>query len=300
MHLIPLALCWLSLASRVVSSGQVPLGTKAARRYNVTLGFDDLHTNSSGIGFHPSSPSSASFAYQNLFFDSFTVKNVAKALPDLDSPIDIMCATSAPNALFGKRKPGYPWPHISLHDLALPFDHPRDNVTFNMKSITFSPTGTIEGENGKTLVQIQMTLMKLPTSESRPSEFPGIIHGEPAYSSGNGIYSIGYLWGPGSHQSVKLDFEQIREYYKGFAANVDVIETTAIVIRYNDKANRWEQDSDWEFCLDDVSIEVVDGDNGQEAYDFAQEQVARLTFRHVDEDMFVSAPELGEELMRDL
>ena len=301
MRVISSILLWLSLPASITGDAQIPIQDKHSKKHNLTLNFDDLSTNGSGIGFKPS-PSAASFSYEDLFFESFTVKNVAKALPDLDSPIDIMCASSAPNAIFGKRLPGYPWPHMSLHDLTLPFHRPRANVSFNMLSLSLSPTGNITGENGNTFAQLTILLMRLPPDPPPPGTtpaWPGLVRGQPGYSFAQHIYQIGILFGPGAHESINFSFEQWKQYIPGFGEGVDVLEMYAEVFKVNEKKRMWEVDSEWEFCVDDVRIEVVEGESS-ESSPYEKGHMQRLTVQRLDDGLLVPAQELGEQILKDL
>ena len=70
-------------------------------------------------------------------------------------------------------------------------------------------------------------------------------------------------FGTGAHESIRIDFENIRKYITGFAEGVDVIEMYAEVYEANKKNMQWELKGDWEFCADDVSVEVVEGEDCQ-------------------------------------
>ena len=255
--------------------------------------FDDLPTNDTGVGH-----SSSSLPYKNVFVEGYTVKNVAKALPDLGSPVDIMCASSAPNALFGSRQHGAPWPHVSLHDLALPHDHPRDNVTFNMRSLTISPTGNIPGEPGDTLVQILIYLIQLPNEASPDGGYPGMFRGEPDYI-GRQVFGLGMLFGVGPHESTLIDYDLIRSVITGYGNKVDVMEIYAEKFTLNEKKQLWEIDGDWEFCIDDVKVEVVEGEKEQtDRFEPSRQQMTWVW--PLSDGVLMPECELGSKIMGDL
>ena len=228
---------------------------------------------------------------------------MAKALDDLPSPVDLLCASSAPNALFAKRKPGYPWPHISLHDLTLPPAHHRSNVTFNMRSVMLSPTGSVPGELYKGMAGISLILTKLPpqppVSENLPaSSWPGLLRGVPVYPSN--FYQLMAFFGVGATPNIMVDFEDIRRNVKGFAMGVDVLEMYAEVYKVNEKKNRWELVDEWEFCLDDLAVEVVEGGaDDAEGPDEEGEQHT-VAVQYLADGQMVDAQKLGEEILRDL
>ncbi|KAI1610068.1 hypothetical protein EDD36DRAFT_422139 [Exophiala viscosa] len=263
MHATKVLLCWLGVVTAIAAYEQLYMGDEHQSSSNLTLNFDDLETNSSGIGFDPWT-SQAPLHYKDLYFQSFTVVNVAKALNSLPDPVDILCAASAPNALFSSRREGYVWPRFSLHNLT-DVDQPRNpNVTFDMRSLTFSPTGRIPGTPGKVLVLIRLTLVKLPPDPPTgvvPPEtsFPGLVRGAPTnLPPGKHIYQLSLVFGPGEHPSVTLNYDIFRRSVPGFGRNVDVMEVYAELLRRDEEGTAWRSDGDWQLCLDDIVIDVVE------------------------------------------
>jgi len=192
------------------------------------------------------------------------VVNVAKALKSLPDPVDVLCAASAPNALFSSRKEGFVWPRFSLHNLT-DVDQPRNpNITFDLRSLTFSPTGNIPGKPGQVYVLVRLTLVKLPPDPPTgviPPElsFPGLVRGAPAnLPPGKHIYQLTMLFGPGAHPSVKLNYDTIRRSVPGFGCNVDVLEVYAELIRRNEEGTAWRLGGDWQLCLDDIVIDFIE------------------------------------------
>ncbi|KAK4946396.1 hypothetical protein LTR10_014594 [Elasticomyces elasticus] len=260
MHATTLLLCCIGVVTVVATHEQVYMGDNHHSPLNLTLDFDDLKTNSSGIGFDPWT-SQEPLHYKDLYFQSFTVVNVAKALNSLPDPVDLLCAASAPNALFSSRREGYVWPRFSLHNLA-DSDQPRNpNITFDMRSLTFSPTGKIPGPPGKVLVLVRLTLIKLPPDPSTgvvPPGFPGLVRGTPSVPAGKHIHPLSILFGSGTHQSIKLNYDTLRRSVPGFGRNVDVFEAYGELYRRNEEDNAWRVEGDWQLCLDDIVIDVVE------------------------------------------
>ncbi|KIV82961.1 hypothetical protein PV11_05023 [Exophiala sideris] len=262
MHAITFLLCCLGVVTAVAIHEQEYMGDKHQSSTNLTLDFDDLENNSSGIGFDPwTSPKP--LHYRDLYFQSFTVVNVAKALNSLPDPVDVFCAASAPNALFSSRKEGYVWPRFSLHNLTAA-DQPRNpNITFDMQSLTFSPTGKIPGPPGKVLVLVRLTLIKLPPDPPGGvfppgASFPGLVRGTPILPVGKHIYQLSVLFGSGAHQSIKLDYNILRRSIPGFGSHVDVFEVYAELYRRNEEDNAWYVEGDWQLCMDDIVTDVVE------------------------------------------
>ncbi|KAJ9638043.1 hypothetical protein H2204_004634 [Knufia peltigerae] len=298
------------------NSDQIPLGENEShhgkKRYNVTLNFDDIETNSSGIGFDPwvGDPNEA-LEYNGVYFQSFKVVNVAKALPDLPDPSDLLCASSAPNALFSSRKPGYPWPRLSLHNLGRRRYDPDDthNRTFDMRTVTLRPTGNVSVEGHDVFVGVQLNLMKLPTSKES-SGFPSLFRGSPDIPQGSNVWRAALLlFGGGPMQSFKVDFQRFAKIIPGFGTGVDTFEVVADFYIWDDEKEFWRLQGDWEVCVDDVELEMVKGGQDHDEENAGQQSDEdddddKLLFLTVnddgDGDVVVGDQVLGRQLWEQL
>ncbi|KIW11457.1 hypothetical protein PV08_10757 [Exophiala spinifera] len=287
------------LVARVASaSDQVPITENGGRRYNLTMNapkrgvvnnigqFDDIETDSSGIGFDPWTDPDP-LHYRDVYFQSFKVVNVAKAFDSLPDPADLLCASSAPNALFSSRKPGYPWPRFSLHDLGRRYD-PDDtgNATFNVRTVTLRPTGDVSVGDHDVFVSVQLNLMRLPTprSSSSSSGFPGLFRGSPDVPRGSRVWRAAlFLFGGGPMQSFKIDFERFAKIVPGFGRGVDTFEVFADFYIWDDDGGLWLPQGDWEVCVDDVELEMVKGGGQDDLGDDGREDDDELLFLTVDE-----------------
>jgi hypothetical protein len=87
-----------------------------------------------------------------------------------------------------------------------------------------------------------------------------MVRGSPSpYPLGHRVFQFGILLAAGEHESFKIDFDLVRERVPGYATGVDVIEITSDVYGLNERKGRWEHVSAWEFCMDDIKLEIVDG-----------------------------------------
>ncbi len=279
----------------------------------MALQFDDIPTNSSGIGFDPWKQSKP-LHYNDLFFQSFTVVNVAKARDSLPHPIDLLCASSAPNALFSSRKAGYPWPRFSFHDLSGHPTKPQDaNITFNMRSVTLSPTGNVSAGDDRVLVGLRISLLKLPSDGSGSSlqdatsaqaDFPGLVRGSPSIPQGAHVSQLLVAFGPGPHQSVKLDYERFARVIPGFGQGVDVLEVVADLYRWDEAKQSYRIDGNWQVCLDDIEIEVVQPKKKEEEdesmLESMQGQETRLFLAVAEDGRLIDDKERGEKLWREI
>ncbi|KAK5190494.1 hypothetical protein LTR99_008831 [Exophiala xenobiotica] len=325
MRALSVIILWTSLlaVAAVAQEQQIRLDEDYGKKYNVTLNFDDIPTNSSGIGFDPDTQSNP-LHYNDLYFQSFTVVNVAKARDSLPDPIDLLCASSAPNALFSSRKAGHPWPRFSFHDLSKPPKAGDANVTFNMRSLTLSPTGNVSGPghgNDQVLLNLRISLLRLPSYDESGSGssrdgswgtgFPGLIGGSPSIPQGAHIYQLIVVFGPGRHQSVKIDYSRFTRIIPGYGQGVDIGEVVADLYRWDKAKHRWYLVGDWEVCLDDVEIEVVQGgkkrDKEEEEEDGSilentdtQGRESRLFMTVTEDGRLIDDKERGEKLWREM
>ncbi|KAK5226605.1 hypothetical protein LTR47_008833 [Exophiala xenobiotica] len=326
MRALSVIILWTSLlaVAAVAQEQQIRLDEDHGKRYNVTLNFDDIPTNSSGIGFDPDTQSNP-LHYNDLYFQSFTVVNVAKARHSLPDPIDLLCASSAPNALFSSRKAGHPWPRFGFHDLSKPPKAGDANVTFNMRSLTLSPTGNVSGPgdgNDQVLLNLRISLLRLPSydesgsSSSRDGSwgtgFPGLIGGSPSIPQGAHVYQLIVVFGPGRHQSVKIDYSRFTRIIPGYGQGVDIGEVVADLYRWDKAKHRWYLVGDWEVCLDDIEIEVVQRGKKRDKEEEEEEdgsiledtdtqgRESRLFMTVTEDGRLIDDKERGEKLWREM
>ena len=226
--------------------------------------FDDLPTNSSGVGFHPTDPKQAALSYKGVYLQSFTLLNASSAnLTKLDKT----CSKSWPNSIFASRKEGYAWPRISLHDLSKPKselakDVQKSDRTFSIASLHLKSTGNITGTREDTFGVIDFTMMKLvpdPRDEPIPPEagYPGIVRGEPLPLSIGNVSNWGLVFPPGTLEGISLNLREI--FGDEFGKGVDVIEVTSQIYREDKKTRNFYPAEDWEFCLDDIVLDIAEG-----------------------------------------
>ncbi|KAJ9606816.1 hypothetical protein H2200_008826 [Cladophialophora chaetospira] len=287
MHLSQILLCWLGLgAATAIGHEQEYIGSDHLDKYNLSLTFDDLPTNASGIGYNGET-NYTPLHYGDLYFQSFTVVNVAKAQEDLPNPVDLLCASSAPNALFSHRHASNPWPRFSLHSLTDP-SLPRDpNVTFTMRSIDISPVGSIP-QNG--LVIIWLNLLKLPPDDALDGgknilPWPELAGGAPIYAQGR-IFQLVAFFGPGPHPNVYINYDNFRRYNPEMGTKVDTFEVYAQLLKRSGPNEPYSVVADWEICLDNVVVEIA-----KKAGDKDDEEAGGASVR-----TFVLAGENGEVL----
>jgi hypothetical protein len=95
---------------------------------------------------------------------------------------------------------------------------------------------------------------------------------------------VGIFFGPGSHVGFPINLRGGR-----VGAGVDVIEITADVMRLDKKRFRWTVAEDWEVCLDDIVLEIVEKsspkqEGGVDAYPFAHSVVGIKADESLDLD----------------
>ena len=230
--------------------------------------FDDLPTNSSGVGFHPSDPKQAALSYKGVYLQSFTLLNASSAnLTELDKT----CSNSWPNSIFASRKEGYAWPRISLHDLSKPQSDLVEDVrkldrTFSIASLYLRATGNITGSREDTIGIIDFTEMRLdPDPKKSPitpeAGYPGVFRGEPFYLSIGNVTSWGVFIPPGAHVGLAVDLKQI--FGDDFGKGVDVIEVTSQIYRKDKQTPIFYPAEDWEVCLDDIVLEIAEGNSSK-------------------------------------
>ena len=228
--------------------------------------FDDLPTNSSGVGFYPTDPKQPALRYKGVYLQSFMLLNASSA--DLTN-LDKTCSSSWPNSIFASRKEGYAWPRISLHDLSKPpselaEDVLKSNRTFSIASLHIKATGNVTGTREDTIGVIDFTMMKLvpdPRDGPIPPEagFPGIVQGEPLPVSIANVTSWGLVFPPGAIEGISLNIKEI--FGDEFGKGVDVIEVTSQIYRKDKKSPNFYPSEDWEFCLDDIVLDIAEGDS---------------------------------------
>ncbi|OAP57696.1 hypothetical protein AYL99_08434 [Fonsecaea erecta] len=292
MHFCVTLLGWFSLVTAVVAysygheqgiigGGGGGVTTATTSRHNLTLNFDDLPTNASGIGYDPST-NSTPLQCGDLYFQSFTVVDVAKALKDLPDPVDVLCATSAPNALFGHRRSAgrhHPYPRLSVHPLTDP-SLPRDpNVTFDMRSMSVSPTGRVPPD---ALVMIWLNLLKLPPDESFSGgrgggggksplpPFPELSRGAEIWPQGR-VYQLVGIFGPGRHPNLRIDWDSMRRQIPHMGTKVDTFELYGQLFTREGPSEPYRPRGDWELCLDDVAVVIVRKTGSQNPDDQAED-----------------------------
>ena len=198
--------------------------------------------------------------------------NVAEST--LEDPSDLVCAHSAPNALFGKVTEGLPWPRISLADLSRPFHRPSDDgkpkpqSTFSLVKLHIKPTGNSPGEPGKGFVVVSVNMFKLPPDPlqghigdgtTAGDVFPGVVRGGPVTTPYTyaGLYMV-FAAGPISHSE---GFAPREWFGEDWGRGVDVMEFTAMsMVLVNETTNDWRQEP-WGICVDDLVVEVVKADD---------------------------------------
>ncbi|KIX99360.1 uncharacterized protein Z520_04936 [Fonsecaea multimorphosa CBS 102226] len=278
--------------------------------------FDDLATNASGIGYDPPS-NSTPLHCSDLYFQSFSVVNVAKAhqqhrLPD---PVDLLCATSAPNALFAHRRPGpdHPWPRFSLHPLTNPSLARDPNVTFDMISMSVSPTGNIPQD---AMVIVWLNLLKLPPNLNNvPSEgggragrlpFPELSRGAPGWPEGR-LYQLIAFFGPGPHPSMNIEWGRFRRQIPRMGTKVDTFEMYAQFFERKGPSEPYLEKGDWEVCLDDVAVEIArkvgrekDDEDEYPRGGSSETELGRMFLFAGQDGDFIDDQERGERLMREL
>jgi hypothetical protein len=226
---------------------------------SLTIQFDDLPTNTSGVGFHPTDPKAEAVSYKDLYFQSFTLLNPSSAnLTHLDQT----CSRSWPNAVFASRKPGFAWPRISLYDLSKPkseLEQETSKGTFGLVSLWIRPTGIVPGARDKTITLIQITLLPLHSvvsgDENSKEGYPGIIRGQPQNYPTANVSSIG-MTSPGGIGMPGFQLNVRRIFGDRFAIGADVMGITAQVFRRDSKTNIWNVAEDWEFCIDNIELEI--------------------------------------------
>ncbi|OQU98503.1 hypothetical protein CLAIMM_04279 [Cladophialophora immunda] len=302
MRLCTTLLGWFSLVMAVaLANKQEFIGGDDVSSYNLTLHFDDLSTDESGIGYNPKT-NSTPLHCGDLYFQSFTVVNVAKAQKHLPDPVDLLCADSAPNALFSRRRAGHPWPRFSLHSLTDP-SLPRDpNVMFNMRSVSISPTGSIPQD---ALVIIWLNFLKLPPDEwlgqgEEHRSFRDLLEGEPPWPKGR-LYQLIAFFGPGPHPNLRIDWDSLRMRLPDIATKVDTFEVYGQLLQRAGPNEPYLVQGDWELCLDDVAVEIVRKTGRDEHQDSQETRNPRRVFVFADEDgSAIGVQKRAEKLIREL
>jgi hypothetical protein len=238
--------------------------------------------------------------YHDMYFQSFTVVDVVKARNELPDPADILCANSAPIALFSRRRKGQPWPRFSLHSLTDP-SLPRDpNVTFTMRSIEVSATGRIPNNS---IAFVWFNMIKLPPDDSlqhgkQPPVFPGLFRDAPWYMAGR-FYQILVYFGPGPHTTFHIDWEILRSFLPGFGTKIDTFEIYGQLLKRNGPNEPYLEAGDWEVCVDDVDVQVVRKVPQPGEGESTGTASGRLfMFPGSDEDLILSQED-GEKLMEE-
>ena len=267
----------VSLAALSLGQQQHAIETEHKHAYNITLDvststaafsllkivqFDDLPTNKSGVGFHPTNPKEKAFHYNDVFFQSFTLLNASSANI---SSLDKQCSRSWPNSIFASRKAGYAWPRISIHDLSLPPSDLAESIrnshrTFGLVSLWLKPVGNITGSVSNTLGTISATMMRLnpdPRGEPLPpGTLPEIVQGEPVPLPIGSVSGFGVMFPPSFREGLPLNLRAV--FGPTWGTGVDVMEITSQILRKNEETMLWEVAEDWEVCLDDIKLEIVD------------------------------------------
>ena len=128
-----------------------------------------------------------------------------------------------------------------------------------------SPTGFVPGKVGESLVQVVLTMLKLPPDPTDPNHpnapgpcFPDLVHGAPwSYFGTQHTYQLYFFLPPGEHISRKWNIKDL--FYEGFGRGVDVVQITAQWVHIEEDDNgmrRWSELVDWEMCADDFVFEV--------------------------------------------
>ena len=190
--------------------------------------------------------------------------------PPLIDIHDISCQTSYPNALFGSWSSGkeaQSWPRLSLRDLDAGHDLPaaKENASFNVISLTMSPVGFVPGAELEYIgVEITVNFLRMPKASSVPLStssqitLPGFVPGEPIRDRNLTFSVLTVRYSAGWHRSLPI---YLREHFgPDFASGVDVIEIYGQALKTNE-AGGVVYGEDWPFCIDDVLLELVEGEN---------------------------------------
>jgi hypothetical protein len=107
-------------------------------------------------------------------------------------------------------------------------------------------------------VVIFIDMLKLPPDPlERNGGWPGLVRGTPVYTNRTAA-GVGIGFFPGPHLPVR--FKPTRWFGEDFGKGVDVMEMSGhLRMLVDEKTNTWSE-QDWEFCVNDVVLEVTEGD----------------------------------------
>ncbi|KAL9108224.1 MAG: hypothetical protein Q9227_006962 [Pyrenula ochraceoflavens] len=191
--------------------------TSPLQSTNKTLNFDDLRTPN-GLGTLPP-------IYHHLTFTNYYPFNPKDpALAPLIPPSDYSCATSPPNALLGSRRsPSLPPPTFSL-----PSNSSSSSFTLHelsIKPLTMPPPGAT----------LHILGHKSTPSSSSPHS---------SSSSSSDEYKFDVNWPSGYDLPLKVDFKDFT------GRRWEGVERVESWVEFG------SQGLDWEFCVDDLVVEV--------------------------------------------
>ncbi|ETN38061.1 uncharacterized protein HMPREF1541_07685 [Cyphellophora europaea CBS 101466] len=255
-----LAVLLLTSTQLTVAEDQVPISS-LSKPYNVSLKFDDLATDDSGIGWHPTSKTQPALHYSSLYLQGFSVINTSRAQINAT---DVQCAVSAPNALFAAidRHSGLPWPRFSTRDTSVPFDpHKPSDRTFKLTEMYLKPAGEFTGVPGQVVVGIYVSMLKSPPDDvpdngnDAADRFPGLLGGQPAPTLRHGA-QLGVGFQTARQKPFRLWPGLFGREVTGFGVGSDILEIQASLLRFNESRGAWDVE-DFGFCVDNVVFEVT-------------------------------------------
>ena len=204
-------------------------------------------------------------SYKSVYLQSLTLLNTSRATFPVGR--DKECSKSWPNSIFASRKEGYAWPRLSLYDLSRPKSELQESVrksnrTFSLVDIWVKPTGNSTGAPGKTFGVLSITMLRLdPNPNSSPispdAGYPGIVRGVPLLLPIANLLEVAVYFGAG----VSGGFQLPLKLWLGdkFPLHHDVIEVTSRILR-QDKSGGFREAEDWEVCMDNIVLEIVEQD----------------------------------------